>query len=149
MKMRYKYSVLFVNLVWFSAISCAADAIDYRVDCAKGATNAAQCKVDEGTYQGYRIYHSVCLHCHGGGGMGSSFAPSLLVRLQSNPDFAHFKDVTLNGMRGQMGVMAGFAKSPNVANNVNNLYRYLKARADGKLPNGRPERMEDRGATGQ
>ena len=35
-------------------------------------------KVDSGTYNGYRRYHSYCHVCHGPDGLGSSYAPALI-----------------------------------------------------------------------
>ena len=36
-------------------------------------------KVDKRTYNGYRRYNSICIHCHGPDGIGGSFAPSLIA----------------------------------------------------------------------
>ncbi len=35
-------------------------------------------KVDFGTYNGYRRYHSFCHVCHGPDALGSSYAPALI-----------------------------------------------------------------------
>ena len=39
-------------------------------------------KVDFGTYNGFRRYHSECHVCHGPAGLGSSYAPALMKSLQ-------------------------------------------------------------------
>ncbi len=39
-------------------------------------------KVDFGTYNGFRRYHSECHVCHGPAGMGSSYAPALMKSMQ-------------------------------------------------------------------
>ena len=38
-------------------------------------------KVDYGTYNGFRRYHSFCHVCHGPDAMGSSYAPALKLSL--------------------------------------------------------------------
>ncbi|ALM51387.1 c-type cytochrome [Halomonas huangheensis] len=100
-------------------------------------------KVDQGTYDGYLTYSRVCQACHGPDGMGSSFAPSLKERVKSRT-FADFAGTVAGGMEIQPGlVMPAFADDPNVMNNLENIYSYLKARAADDIERGRPEVMED------
>jgi len=40
-------------------------------------------KVDQNTFQGWRVFHSVCHVCHGTGATGTDIAPSLLARVRS------------------------------------------------------------------
>jgi len=101
-------------------------------------------KVDPKTYNGYRRYHSVCHTCHGPDGMGSSFAPSLvesLTRLSSD----QFEGIVAGGQQGNAGgnvrVMPPFGSDPNVMDHILDIYSYLKARSDGALGRGRPERL--------
>lgn len=115
-----------------------AQTLDYEIDCPEGATSAGACTVGEQTYEGWRTYSSVCLHCHGQGEMGSTFAPSLLRVMDAYVDWPRFRKAVLEGVRGQRGVMQGFADDPQVAEHVEDMCRYLKAQADGALPNSRP-----------
>ena len=108
----------------------------YKVVCEKGS----ECKVDKTTYIGWRSYSGFCLRCHGESGLGSSFAPSLLDRLQGMSE-TRFKTVVTAGFKGEVGVMPSFAADPNVMPRLNSLWAYLKARADGVLPPGRPARL--------
>jgi len=39
--------------------------------------------------------------------------------------------------------MPPFGTVPDVVNYLDDIYAYLKARSDGKLPRGRPERYDD------
>lgn len=100
-------------------------------------------KVDRGTYNGYRRFHSTCHVCHGFDAGGSSFAPPL-VESMTRLSYDQFKEVVINGRmnQGTTGdkVMPSFGLDPNVVMNLDDIYRYLKARADGALPGGRPER---------
>lgn len=101
-------------------------------------------EVDKGTYNGYRRFHSTCHTCHGFDASGSSFAPALAESMK-RLDYYAFKDVVVNGRQNQGAtgdkVMPSFGLDPNVMNHLDDIYRYLKARADGALPGGRPKRM--------
>ena len=51
-------------------------------------------------------------------------------------------DVVANGYQGQIGVMPPWKENPNVMKYVDQLYAYLKARADGVLPAGKLKRYD-------
>jgi mono/diheme cytochrome c family protein len=114
---------------------------NYTVQCAPGAGAAEQCSVDKDTYIGWRTFASQCQVCHGGSALGSTFAPNLLDRFHERVDHPRFVEVVTNGFRGQVGAMPAWKGNPNVMPHVDQLYRYLKARADGALPPGRPTRQ--------
>lgn len=101
-------------------------------------------QVDRGTYNGYRRFHSTCHTCHGFDATGSSFAPALVDSLK-RLNYEQFAEVVINGRQvaGATGdrVMPSFGMDPNVAQHLEDIYRYLKARADGALPGGRPQRI--------
>lgn len=122
--------------------TAAAPATDsdapYTVECSTGSPMV--CQVDKKTYIGWRTYHAVCHVCHAQDAVGSTFAPSLVERLQAI-DEVRFMDVLANGYTGQIGVMPGWKDNPNVNKKYNEIYGYLKARADGALPPGRPQRL--------
>jgi methanol metabolism-related c-type cytochrome len=102
-------------------------------------------KVDPGTYNGFRRYHSSCHVCHGPDGLGGSFAPALVESLKVL-DYDQFAEVIANGkaQQGASGqrVMPSFGTDQNVMLHVADIYGYLKARSDGKLDRGRPERIK-------
>ena len=97
-------------------------------------------KVDARTYNGYRRYHAGCNHCHGPEGIGSTFGPSLVDKLV---DIEPFRRVVRDGQSTGLSVMKGFAGDPNVAPYIDDIYAYLRARADGVLGRGRPIRLEE------
>jgi mono/diheme cytochrome c family protein len=97
-------------------------------------------KVDARTYNGFRRYNSVCSHCHGPDGMGSTFGPSLIDRLS---EIDTFRRIVREGRSSGASVMKGFAGDPNVEPYVDDIYAYLQARADGALGRGRPVKMDE------
>lgn len=116
---------------------------NYQVSCPEGATDASACQVDELTYSGWRTFKIECQQCHGGGALGTTFAPNLLERMnQAGVDYGRFLYVIENGYRGQMGMMPPLKANPRVQDNKDAIFAYLKARADGAIPNGRPPKPE-------
>ncbi len=102
--------------------------------------------MDFDTYRGWRSYHSDCHVCHGPDGMGSTYAPALKDSLDYM-DYEQFSNVVINGRNEEQGaqrgnVMPAFGQNPNVAGQVENLYRYLRMRHEGKLRRGpRPPKL--------
>jgi methanol metabolism-related c-type cytochrome len=107
-------------------------------------------KVDKGTYNGYRRYHASCHTCHGPDGLGSSYAPNLVESLKKQTQ-DEFNEVVINGRKNvgggtqQQNVMPAFGEVEDVALYLDDIYAYLKARSDGALPRGRPQRMASSG----
>ena len=101
--------------------------------------------VDQGTFNGYRRYGNSCLACHGPDGAGSSYAPNLTESL-TRLSYEDFANVVINGRQNvnatSNNVMPAFGTTEDVVNYLDDIYGYLKARADGKLPRGRPKRIE-------
>jgi len=118
----------------------AAGEPSYDVTCPADAKAAEQCQVDKDTYIGWRTFAAQCQVCHGGSALGSTFAPNLLDRFHARVDYARFVEVVMNGYTGQVGAMPAWKGNPNVEPHIDRMYRYLKARADGVLPAGRPSR---------
>ena len=131
--------LLFQNWLLCGAVM-AADSPKYAVDCPAGAAAAEKCTVDKNTYFGWRTYAANCQVCHGGSGMGSTFAPNLMDRLKTRVDYPRFVTVVSEGYTGQVGAMPAWKTKKDVMSNLDNLYRYLRARTDGKLPAGRPRK---------
>lgn len=101
-------------------------------------------KVDQGTYNGYRRYHASCHVCHGPDGLGSSYAPNLTESLKTMSQ-DDFNEVVINGRQNvsgsQQSVMPAFGEVQDVATYIEDIYAYLKARSDGVLDRGRPQRF--------
>ncbi|MBV8915736.1 MAG: c-type cytochrome [Acetobacteraceae bacterium] len=101
-------------------------------------------RVDQHTYNGYRRYGESCHRCHGPDGAGSSYAPDLTQSLKTM-SYEQFTEVVINGRtnvtQAQNNVMPAFGTVEDVALYLDDIYGYLKARSDGKLPRGRPKRV--------
>lgn len=101
--------------------------------------------VDWYTYSGFRRYHSECHVCHGPDALGSSFAPALADSLKKLT-YDQFLEVVVNGRErvdaAETSKMPSFGENRNVMCYIDDLYVYLKARADGALGRGRPEKKE-------
>jgi methanol metabolism-related c-type cytochrome len=101
-------------------------------------------KVDQATYNGWRRYTESCLRCHGPDGAGSSYAPDMLDSLK-NMSEEEFNEVVVNGRKNvntaSTNVMPPFGEVEDVMLYLNDIYAYLKARSDGALGRGRPERF--------
>jgi methanol metabolism-related c-type cytochrome len=101
-------------------------------------------KVDKATYNGWRRYTESCLRCHGPDGAGSSYAPSLADSLKTMSE-DQFKEVVVNGRKNvntaNENYMPAFGEVEDVMLYLDDIYAYLKARSDGVLGRGRPERI--------
>jgi methanol metabolism-related c-type cytochrome len=102
-------------------------------------------KVDKATYNGWRRYTESCLRCHGPDGAGSSYAPNLTDSLKQMPE-DQFKEIVVNGRQNvttsNENIMPPFGLAEDVMLYLDDIYGYLKARSDGALGRGRPERIE-------
>jgi len=116
--------------------------VPYAVEC--GQVNDAGepfCYVDGDTYIGWRTFHGFCHVCHAQDAVGSTFAPNLLDRMrESDMTKELFFERVSEGFTGQVGVMPPWKDNPNISKRYNELYAYLRARADGALRPGRPKK---------
>ncbi|WP_338772048.1 c-type cytochrome [Massilia sp. METH4] len=91
-------------------------------------------KVDAGTLSGWRTWRALaCERCHGAqqeGAVGPALTSSLKALSKDE-----FKNVVLHG-RIDKG-MPNFDGSKMVVDNIDNLYAYLKGRADGAIAPGK------------
>jgi methanol metabolism-related c-type cytochrome len=103
--------------------------------------------VDWYTYSGFRRYHSDCHVCHGPNGEGSSYAPALAESLKTL-SYVDFNNVVTNGRKNVDAandkVMPSFAENVNVMCFLDDIYVYLRARANDAIPGGRPPKHEDK-----
>ncbi len=90
-------------------------------------------------YRGWKQFELNCSRCHGEFGVGTSFGPSLVVSLKNGgtvPDYASFLSVVCGG-RKEKG-MPAWCELGLDQDKIQDIYSYLKLRADGKIGVGRP-----------
>jgi mono/diheme cytochrome c family protein len=101
-------------------------------------------KVDKKTYNGWRRYTESCLRCHGPDGAGSSYAPSLVDTAKTMTQ-DQFNEIVVNGRTNvnaaNENVMPPFGTVEDVVTYLDDIWAYLKARADGVVGRGRPPRI--------
>ena len=105
--------------------------------------------VDWYTFSGYRRFNSDCHVCHGPDGVGSIYAPALVDSIKTM-DYGTFLSIVAEGRKnlgaGKESVMPAFGDNKNVYCYMDDLYVYLRARAVGDLPRGRPAKKADKPA---
>ncbi|MCK0208240.1 c-type cytochrome, methanol metabolism-related [Starkeya koreensis] len=105
--------------------------------------------VDWYTSVGYIRYTANCMQCHGPDGLGSSFGPSLVDALQTL-SYSQFLDTVTNGKKNvsasQDLVMPALGSNPNVMCYIDAIFVYLRARSDGALGRGQPQKNEPKPA---
>lgn len=94
-------------------------------------------RVDSQTYNGFRLFRNWCARCHGTFAQGLA-GPSLAENLNRIGKM-QFMEIVENGKTGQYGVMPAWSSNTQVMEGREDIYRYLKARADGVLGEVRPE----------
>jgi methanol metabolism-related c-type cytochrome len=103
--------------------------------------------VDWYTYSGFRRYHSDCHTCHGPDGEGSSYGPALRNSLKTM-SYSEFAAVVVQGRTNvntaQENVMPSFGTNRNVMCYLDDIFIYLRARANESVPRGRPQKREDK-----
>ena len=98
-------------------------------------------KLGPAEYEGWRQYSANCARCHGQDVAGNPVAADL--RKSAAPggpvaEEAAFVQVVKEGR--PKGGMPGFAKQLT-DEQITEIYAYVKGRADGKTPEGRPEKV--------
>ena len=103
-------------------------------------------KVDKKTFNGWRRYTESCLRYHGPDGAGSSYAPSLVDSAKRMTQ-DEFNEIVVNGRTNvnvaSENVMPPFGEVEDVVMYLDDIWAYLRARADGVLDRGRPPRIDE------
>ena len=95
-------------------------------------------KVDENTMKGFRTWRAAaCDRCHGANQEGM-VGPSLIASMKTLTKEEFVK--TVRDGRLEKG-MQSFGTSPQVMENMNQLYAYLKGRSDGAITRAKVEPM--------
>jgi mono/diheme cytochrome c family protein len=103
--------------------------------------------ISPAAYQGWKQFELNCSRCHGEYGVGTSFAPALVVSLKDGgtiPDEQTFIQTVCAG-RPTKGMPSWCALGLEIPK-MQMIYSYLKGRADGKIGIGRPTVRADSAA---
>ncbi|HEY0185757.1 MAG TPA: c-type cytochrome, methanol metabolism-related [Rhodopila sp.] len=156
MQQIWRVLVVAVSLVWSSGLVYAVtdgsgDPTAVKSDDGKWADKdgnptfkvESDGTVDWYTYVGFTRYSSECMRCHGPDGMGSTYAPALVDSMQ-RLSYSDFYGMVASGKRvvsaSQQLVMPAQGENRNVMCFVDAIYSYLRARSDGAVGRGRPEK---------
>jgi methanol metabolism-related c-type cytochrome len=141
-------SMLVISPVTSADPAKPASSEDGKYLDAEGAPTyniTADGNVDWYTFSGYRRYHSECHVCHGPDGAGSTYAPALADSLK-HLNYEKFAEIVAQGRKnlsaGNEKVMPSFGENRNVMCYLDDIYVYLRARADGALGRVRPEKHD-------
>ena len=103
--------------------------------------------VDWYTYSGFRRYNSECLRCHGPDAEGSSYAPALANSLKTL-GYNDFLGIVAGGKKevnaAQDLVMPSFGLDKNVMCYTDDIYVYLRARANDAVGRDRPPKHAEK-----
>ena len=157
---RVRIALVLVSALGFlSSLSVVAETAkkekDGKWETADGTPTyniASDGTVDWYTFSGFRRYHSECHVCHGPDGEGSTYAPGLVepLKTMSYPEFMLIVATGKEELRtDKQSKMPALGNNLNVACYLDDIYVYLKARADGVLPRGRPAKRADKPAAAE
>ncbi len=117
----------------------AAAARDGAAQARDQYHTAPKDTVAQDVYNGWKQYELNCARCHGEYAVGTSFAPALLVSLKEGgtvPTKESFVTTVCAG-RPEKG-MPGWCALGLEMDKIENIYKYVKGRADKKIGAGRP-----------
>lgn len=123
---------LSATLILMSATSAFAGDKPYTV------TNGNE--LDTASYAGFKLYRNFCARCHGTYGQGM-VGPNLAESLNVISKEEFFNTVE-HGKTGTIGSMPAWASNPKVIKGRENIYNYLKARADGAIGEEKPKKAK-------
>ncbi len=137
-------------IAFCAALGCLAGAAQPSAQAAPPQIECAAeggCRAEIPVYIGWRVFQAQCASCHAADARGSSYAPDLTDRLRSMEQREFFTALD-RGYLGAQSSMPPRGRDPNVAPYYEELWAFLAARRDGRLPAGRvePLAIEARGA---
>lgn len=129
----------FAAAVVTAVVLLAGGARDARAQARDQYHSAPKDTVAQDVYNGWKQYELNCARCHGEYAVGTSFAPALIVSLKEGgtmPTKEMFVTTVCAG-RPEKG-MPGWCALGLEMDKIENIYKYVKGRADKKIGVGRP-----------
>jgi len=134
-----KFNQKLIILASVTSLSFAAFSLpSYADDAPYTVTNGNE--LDKDSYKGFKLYRNWCARCHGKyaqGMVGPNLAESLSIISKEE-----FFNTVENGKSGTIGSMPAWKANPKVMKGRDQLYAYLKARADGKIGEVKPKKAK-------
>jgi mono/diheme cytochrome c family protein len=134
----------------------AAQAVDPSDDSTAADSSwfaqyhpAATDTLSAGAYQGWKQFQLNCSRCHGQDAEGTSFAPSLVQALGKDGPVqteSEFLTIACNGIPGTG--MPSWCKLGLEKAQLQQIYLYIKGRADGTIHPGHPAEKSDSTSAG-
>jgi len=170
MKKTVYFGIIFeAFILFFISQSVLAENLKEQIKSETEYYRVINGKVDADTFIGYNVYHYACVACHGVGGQGSDQAPDLTASIEylnptqfrikvlhkfavkfsvddrENMEQAMFAEIRkqLHRDQGELANMPSWENNPMVNQNIQNIYRYLKARSDGVLGEDKPGLLKE------
>jgi mono/diheme cytochrome c family protein len=125
-------SAAMATVMMLSSFSSMAAEVPYTV------TNGNE--LDADSYNGFKLYRNFCARCYGTYGQGM-VGPNLAESLGVISKDEFFSTVE-NGKTGTIGSMPAWSSNPKVMEGREQLYLYLKARADGAIGEVKPKKAK-------
>jgi mono/diheme cytochrome c family protein len=126
------------SLILLTALAASAAMAQTAPAASKLYTVVEGYKVDAETMKGFRAWRAAaCDRCHGANQEGM-VGPSLIAAMKTLTKEEFVK--TVRDGRLEKG-MQSFGTSPQVMENMNQLYAYLKGRSDGAITRAKVEPM--------
>lgn len=122
----------------FAVVVCLTPQISMADDKPYTVTNGNQ--LDAETYKGFKLYRNWCARCHGTYGQGM-VGPNLADSLNVISKEKFFYTIE-HGKSGTIGSMPSWKANKQVMDGRENIYAYLKARADGAIGVEKPKKAK-------
>jgi len=129
-----KIRVFAIAIIGLTATSLMASLPAQAQEQPYTVTNGNQ--LDADSYKGFKLYRNWCARCHGTYGQGMA-GPNLANSL-NQISREEFMTTVAQGKTGSIGSMPAWKSNPAVMEGRENIYSYLKARANGDIGEVKP-----------
>jgi len=130
-----KLKLMAISTIYLSAAGLLTSLPTWAQERPYVVKNGNQ--LDADSYNGFKLYRNWCARCHGTYGQGLA-GPDLSKSL-NNITRDEFMTTVAEGKSGSVGSMPAWQSNPAVMQGREQIYSYLKARANGAIGPEKPE----------